>query len=157
MVQFANGRIKVVMPEDFDSELYMVGKATRRQVPLRLAWALTIHKAQGQTLDQVIVDLDGAFDNGQVYVALSRARDTKGLQVRNYEPGRVSACPLAGRFHSTIAQGGADVNAAMTNFLNSSPPWWAALYAKAAHPQWSILFESDHRFARWKKTYGPWQ
>ena len=55
---------------------------TFRQMPLRLAYAVTIHKAQGLTLDRVFIDFDsGMFAHGQAYVAFSRARSLDGLEI----------------------------------------------------------------------------
>jgi ATP-dependent DNA helicase PIF1 len=67
-----------------------------RQIPLVHAWAVTIHKAQGLTLDDVRVDLGpGAFAPGQVYVALSRVRTMSGLSfARPLRPADVQAEPM---------------------------------------------------------------
>ena len=66
-------------------------QASRTQVPLILAWALSIHKAQGQTLARVKVDMGKIFEKGQAYVALSRATTQEGLQVIRFDPKKVMA------------------------------------------------------------------
>ncbi|KFX99163.1 hypothetical protein V490_01914 [Pseudogymnoascus sp. VKM F-3557] len=90
-------------PEDWKVELPNGEvQAQRRQIPLILAWALSIHKAQGQTLERVKVDLRKVFENGQAYVALSRATTQEGLWVQNFNPRAVMAHPRVGEFYDSL-------------------------------------------------------
>ncbi|MEK7574911.1 MAG: helix-turn-helix domain-containing protein [Patescibacteria group bacterium] len=63
------------------------------QIPLRLAWAITVHKSQGMTLDSAVIDLSGAFEYGQGYVALSRVRAFSGLFLLGYNQRALEVHP----------------------------------------------------------------
>ncbi|PIR99010.1 hypothetical protein COT87_01780 [Candidatus Collierbacteria bacterium CG10_big_fil_rev_8_21_14_0_10_44_9] len=82
IVKLFSGRQIIVEPEDWkleDSKGEV--KAVVKQIPLRLAWALTIHKSQGMTLDAAEIDLSKTFETGQGYVALSRIKSIDGLRL----------------------------------------------------------------------------
>lgn len=91
------------VPEDWKVELPNGEvQAQRRQLPLILAWALSIHKAQGQTLERVKVDLGKVFEKGQAYVALSRATSQQGLQVLRFDKNKVLAHPRVTNFYNKL-------------------------------------------------------
>ncbi|KAJ0100703.1 PIF1 [Diaporthe amygdali] len=84
IVRFSNGikrdiRAMCQVNELGDDKPYSL--LCRTQIPLTPAWAMTVHRAQGMTLDKVKVDVSRAFTDGQVYVALSRATSLRGLQI----------------------------------------------------------------------------
>lgn len=112
-VRLENGEIHEVEPEKWSNIKYSFDEKTNKiietelgsftQYPVKLAWALTIHKSQGLTFNNVIIDLGrGAFTGGQTYVALSRCRSFEGLTLR-----------------STVAERDIFVNPAILNFSRS--------------------------------------
>lgn len=112
-VKLENGDIHTVQPEKWANIRYTYDSASKKikeeelgsfeQYPVKLAWALTVHKSQGLTFNNVIIDMGrGAFTGGQTYVALSRCRSFEGMTLK-----------------STVAERDIFVNPTIVNFSRS--------------------------------------
>lgn len=101
VVKFNNGKVIEMEPYCWQSDEYpMLGV---KQVPLQLAWAMTIHKSQGSSLDNVIMNLGNhIFEYGQSYVALSRVRTLEGLYLSGLAHERIKANPIVREFYNSI-------------------------------------------------------
>ena len=93
LVKLRSGRTIVAEPAEWSME--GDGKVIARieQVPLRLAWAITVHKSQGMSLDNAYIDLTQAFEYGQGYVALSRVRTLAGLHLAGWNEQALQVHP----------------------------------------------------------------
>jgi ATP-dependent DNA helicase PIF1 len=103
-VALDNGREIEVEPHEwtYDPTAESTGKFI--QFPLRLAWACTIHKSQGLTLDRALIDIRAAREPGQAYVAVSRVKSLGGLLLKDWFQGMFIS-PHAKDFHRRISTG----------------------------------------------------
>ena len=101
-VQFKEKQKRVILPQGFQKHFKGVGTATRWQIPLTLAWAITIHKSQGMTIDLLHVNLKNCFSVGQAYVACSRGRSLDSMEVENFSRHEVRASEKVKRFYSEV-------------------------------------------------------
>ena len=107
----------VIEPHTWEYKVEDAGLVTLTQVPLQLAWAITVHKAQGLSMDCVEMALDeSVFEHGQAYVALSRVTSLAGLHLLSFNPGVIVAHPLVTEFYRSIS-----ANATARKRTRSSP------------------------------------
>jgi hypothetical protein len=169
VVKFTNGREEVIDTVSIENELSGRGTYTRNQLPLKLAWALTIDKSQGATLDHVVLDLSHVQRDGQAYVGMSRCRTRAGLQIiaesmtHSETANCLKASALVQRFYDSITGGGDD---AVGQFLvQDAGLWWYPLLPGQpgnAHPGWLRLFSgakgnrvASDQFSNWMMQYPP--
>lgn len=95
-IELSDGKQLIAEPSEWGIEDDM-GKslASYKQIPIRLAWAITVHKSQGMTLDYAKIDLSRTFEKGQGYVALSRLKSLDGLQLTGFNETALQVDPLA--------------------------------------------------------------
>lgn len=102
IVRFKNGAIRKMGLHLWQSEL--IPSIGIKQVPLILAWAITIHKSQGASLDTAEIDVGGGiFECGQTYVALSRLRSMEGLYLKSFDPAKIIIHKKVREFYSNLS------------------------------------------------------
>ncbi len=102
LVELANGRLVKVEPHSWSLSEDGKVRAEVSQLPLRLAWAITIHKSQGMSLDAAEIDLSRAFTPGMGYVALSRVRGLDGLYLQGVNNMAMAMHPLVHEFDADL-------------------------------------------------------
>jgi len=102
VVRFLGGCKEQVKVDKWQVKSGTGAMVCRTQLPLRLAWAFSIHKSQGMTLDCVEVSLSRVFECGQAYVALSRAKSLQALRILDFKPGCVRADPKVLKFYKNL-------------------------------------------------------
>ena len=98
LVEFTNGAKQIINPHIWHSER-MAGIAIK-QIPLIYAWAITIHKAQGVTLERALIDIGfQTFECGQTYVALSRIKSLAGLYLKSFDYTKITVNKKVTQFY----------------------------------------------------------
>ena len=101
IVKFRNGITRLMNPHSWDSELYP--NVSVLQVPLILAWAITIHKAQGASIELAEIDIgNSVFACGQTYVALSRVVSLDGLYLTSFNYRKIKVSSKVKKFYSNL-------------------------------------------------------
>jgi DNA-binding CsgD family transcriptional regulator len=104
VIELYNGKTIYAKPETWAIEENGKIKASISQLPIRLAWAITIHKSQGISLDHAEIDLSNTFAYGMGYVALSRVRTLSGIRLIGFHPDALRVDPKVLVFDQNLRQ-----------------------------------------------------
>ncbi len=119
VVLFQNGKERIVSTHSINIQEKGSTVMTYTQIPLKLCWAISIHKSQGTTLECARIDFGGIFEYGQFYVALSRVKSLESLYLKNINWNLVKAHPKALEFYHNIGvKNTDDINNSINNTDN---------------------------------------
>ena len=110
LVIFDNGQRELIREKLFTVERDGNVVATRKQIPLDLAYAMTIHKSQGMSFPLLDVDLSSVFEAGQAYVPVSRAMTIDGLKISSYRQKMPQVCQLVVNFYANCVVMASNLN-----------------------------------------------
>lgn len=163
LIKLASGREVTIKPETWELVDGDKRRATITQIPLRLAWAITVHKSQGMTLDSAQVDLSNAFVEGMGYVALSRIRTLQDLILDGMNGMALRTSALARQLDSELRENSI---LAFENNRKTIDDWKAkeekvkeqTLYDSStdepSKPQWSDRLKEMRK--NYPNAYKPW-
>jgi ATP-dependent DNA helicase PIF1 len=125
-VRFISGLVMTIVPHEWKASDPEIGVACCMQIPLRIAWAITIHRSQGSTLERVQLSLgNDVFELGQSYTALSRVKSLDGLFLSAFEPSSIRANPTVAKFYAQLVPAVTPSLPLSSESTQRQPPVWA--------------------------------
>jgi ATP-dependent exoDNAse (exonuclease V) alpha subunit len=149
VIKTTDGRMITAEPAEWSFEIDGKPKATIVQLPLRLAWAITVHKSQGISLDSAVIDLSQAFEYGQGYVALSRVRTLAGLHLLGWNERALEVHP---DIRAQDAQFRAQSAEAQTTFQTLEATRLATMHQNFIRSCAGVVFDSKPKLKRIRRT-----
>ena len=153
-IETTDGRTLTIQPATWSVMDGGKTLAEIEQIPLRLAWAITVHKSQGMSLDAVEMDLTNAFVFGQGYVALSRVRTLRGLKVLGLNPNALQVDPGIIHFDEQFREEARSADQSFANMSDSELEKLQRAFVKARGKSWpSITRDGTVIKVKPKNTY----
>lgn len=118
VVKTTDGKTIIAEPTTWEDEENDKVIASVKQIPLRLAWAITIHKSQGMSLDEANINLERVFEDGQGFVALSRLKTLEGLYIEGFSLKALRLNSLAQKADVRFIELAKDVEAELKNYTD---------------------------------------
>lgn len=155
VVEFRNGKVVTMSPDTWELRDGDKKRASISQIPLRLAWAITVHKSQGMTLDAARIDLRKAFVEGMGYVALSRVKNLNNLYLSGINRMALQVSEVAQNIDSNLRSKAASDAKRFAHFEEQSKKRKMELPKKPAKASgWSEKIEEMRK--TYPNAYRPW-